>query len=216
VVIAAGGASPGIEGDHLAGGVRAELDAVDQVAVALVVDERTGAELADGQETGALQVVTVAVAASVQGDVGRQRQAREGVAGQEALAGQIAVGVEVRQHRFAVHALVLQQVELGLRLLALALGHPAVAVGERVVEAAPVLLRLVGQRGAEQIAPAVEGPVERLRSPANLLLDPIVVPPRGRFVETGRHIVEHPVRSRHCTPLSLPVACVGFDHGVQA
>src|SRR5690606_53495 len=60
VVVAAAGASAGGGGDDVAPGVRRQLNAFDLVAGALVVDERTRPELADGQEAGALEVVAVA------------------------------------------------------------------------------------------------------------------------------------------------------------
>ena len=73
------------------------LDAGHLVALALVVDERPRAELADRDEPGPLQV---AAAPPLAGHVGGQRQARERVAGQEALAGEVAVAVEVAELLF--------------------------------------------------------------------------------------------------------------------
>lgn len=47
----------------------------DLIASALVVDERPGAELTDGQKAGPLQVVAVtALRAPAAGDVGGERQ----------------------------------------------------------------------------------------------------------------------------------------------
>ena len=67
--------------------VAGQLDAGHLVAGALVVDERARAELADREEPRPLQVVAVAAAPPRRRrDVGGQRQPREGVAGQEALA----------------------------------------------------------------------------------------------------------------------------------
>ena len=73
-----------------------QADPVHLVAGAFVVDERVGAEFADRDEPGPLHVVALAVlGAPVGGDERRERQPGERVAGQEALGGEVAVGVEV-------------------------------------------------------------------------------------------------------------------------
>src|SRR5262245_57192022 len=75
-----------------------DLNSGDLVASALVVDQGSWAELADRQEARALEVVaTVGVSGALAHgrDVSREWQPREGVAGQEALGGEVAVGVEV-------------------------------------------------------------------------------------------------------------------------
>ena len=161
------------------GRVRRELDAVDLVPVALVVDQRARAELPDRQEPGPLHVVAVGAQPPVGRDVGGDRQPGERVAGQEPLGGEVAVGVEVGGEVAVVAVLVAQQAQLGLGLVAAAAGDVAVPLGQRVVEAAAVLLPLVDQRRAEQVAPPVEGPVERRRGGADDALDPARVPPGG-------------------------------------
>ena len=110
-------------GDVDAGAVVAgrEADPVDLVAGALVVDERAGAELADGQEPWALDVVALAVACpAFGGDERRERQPGERVAGQEPFGGEVAVGVEVAL--IDVVDLALEQVERGAGLADLAAG----------------------------------------------------------------------------------------------
>ena len=67
-------------------GAEVEIDLVDAVACALVVDERARAELGDRQEARARDELVAALALAPARDVGRERQAREVVAGQEALA----------------------------------------------------------------------------------------------------------------------------------
>src|SRR5205085_6908179 len=77
VVVAAAFAPLGGVGDRAATGlasVAGELDAHDLVARALVVDQRPGAELADRDEPGALQVVAVHLAAAPGRDVRSQGQ----------------------------------------------------------------------------------------------------------------------------------------------
>ena len=81
----------------------------DLVAGALVVDHRAGAELGDPDEPWPLDVVALAAAGQA-GDVGGQRQPGERVAGQEALGGEVPVGVEVGLE--VVGVLVAEQVQL--------------------------------------------------------------------------------------------------------
>ncbi len=147
-----------------------------------MVDERTGAELPDREEPGTLQVVAVGVAA-VAGprDVRGQREPREAVARQEPLGGQIAVRIEVAHHRLAVGRAVQQQVRLGLRLASAGAGPALLAGRQRVVDDPLVLLVLVHDGRPEQLPPPVEGRVELLRGPLDPVLDPLVVPPRGRL-----------------------------------
>ena len=98
-----------------------EADAVDLVAGALVVDERSGAELADGQEPRALEIVALAVACpAFSGDERCEREPGERVAGQEPFGGKVAVGVEVALVEVVDFAL--EQVERGPGLADLAPG----------------------------------------------------------------------------------------------
>ena len=142
-----------------------------------MVDQRARAELPDRQEPGPLNEVAVGAQPPVGRDVGGDRQPRERVAGQEPFGGEVAVGVEVGSEVAVVAILVAQQAQLGLCLVAAAAGDVAVPLGQRVVEAAAVLLPLVDQRGAEQGAPPVEGQVERDGRGADHALDPVRVPP---------------------------------------
>jgi len=68
------------------------LEAGHPVLGTLVVDEVLGAELGDGQEAGPRHVI----AFPFPRDEGGKGQAGEVIAGKESLAGQVAVGVEVR------------------------------------------------------------------------------------------------------------------------
>src|SRR5262249_26324882 len=86
-----------------------ELGTEDLIAGALVVDPRAGAELANADEPGPLDVVAVAAAGQAR-DVSREWQPRERVAGQEPLGGEIPVGVKVGLEVSGV--LIAQQAEL--------------------------------------------------------------------------------------------------------
>src|ERR1700729_797873 len=94
---------------------RREADPVDLVAGALVVDECSRAEFADGEEPGALEVVALAVACPALGrDKCCKRQPGERVAGQEPLGGEVAVRVEVALVKVIDFAL--EQVQRGASL----------------------------------------------------------------------------------------------------
>jgi hypothetical protein len=172
VDVAAGAAA--LSGGRDGAGVfpRGHEDPVDDVARALVVDDRAWAELGDGQEARAGDEL-VALAAT--GDEGRKRQAREVVAGQEALAREIAVAVEVRLDEILRLG---EELELYVGLVAQTAGallllrrlgrirDHLVLVLEllqcRLVEAAPALAGLVeGERDLLQdlVQPALAVPV---------------------------------------------------------
>src|SRR5690606_36931426 len=93
-------------------------------------------------------------------DVGIERQAREIVAGQEALGGEVAVAVEVGpagrpallQNRDLIPGIVVRTLDL-LPFPRREAGDPRAAVG---------FLQLCPGRAIE-LAPAVEGPIEVLR-----------------------------------------------------
>src|SRR5690606_29040408 len=72
-------------------GAHRNLDALDLVAGAFVVNDCAGAEFANRQEPWTLQVVAagpVADSCPHSRDVGRQRQPGEAVSGQKSLAGE--------------------------------------------------------------------------------------------------------------------------------
>jgi len=84
-----------------------------------VVDQRPWPELGDRQEPRTLDVVAAvrrATGRADAGDVGRQREAREAVSGQEAFGREIAVRVEVGVARLVI--LIAQQPQLVLGLSA--------------------------------------------------------------------------------------------------
>ena len=93
-----------------------QADAVDLVTRPLVVDERAGAELADRHEPGPLDEISFPAAAGApfRRNERRQRQSREGIAGQEAFRSEIAVGVEITL-KYVVD-LALEKVESSTRL----------------------------------------------------------------------------------------------------
>src|SRR5947209_5463486 len=68
---------------------------VDDVSRPLVVDEGAGAELCNGEETRPREKLIASAHESPSRNVGRQRQARETVAWEESLAGEVAIAVEV-------------------------------------------------------------------------------------------------------------------------
>ena len=78
-------------------GVDGEDHLVDEISSALVIDHAARAELGDGQEARALYEVfgLASRPSATTGDERGQRQPREAVAGQESLAGEIAIAVEV-------------------------------------------------------------------------------------------------------------------------
>ena len=96
VEVAAGRAELGLLGGELVVLLDREDDPVDLVARALVVDDRAGPELGDRQEPGPRHELVPRLPRPPGRDVGRQRQPGEVVAGQEPLAGEVAVAVEVR------------------------------------------------------------------------------------------------------------------------
>src|SRR5262249_15636336 len=78
-------------------GVRAkiEIDLVDAIAPSLVVDQGPRAKLRDGQEAWTRDKFVAASPLAPARDVGRERQTREVVAREEALCGEVAVGIKV-------------------------------------------------------------------------------------------------------------------------
>ena len=76
-------------------GPEVEVDLVDAVARPLVVDQGARTELGDRQETRAGHELVAPLALAPARHKRRDRQARKVVAGQEALRGEVAIGVEV-------------------------------------------------------------------------------------------------------------------------
>ena len=150
---------------------------VHLVASALVVDQSAGSELADGQEAGALQVLPAFYAPAHRRDERGQGEAGEGVARQEALRGQVPVGVEVGEGILRV--LVAQQTQLRFRLASA--GDSSVAGGQRGrrVIHPEVLLPLFMERRAIQGAPTDTRLVEAGGCLADRALHPVLLEPVG-------------------------------------
>ncbi len=168
-----------------------ELDLVDLVALPFVVDQRAGAELADRDEARAVDELAVAGHAPTPGDIGAQRQTRERVARQEALGGEVAVGVEVAL--LVVGLVVAQQAELIECLPPACFGHLAGVRAAGVVEADPVLLVDLGRGDPVQLAPPVQRPVELPRGGVDHPAEPVLVPPRRVGGQFTLALGEHPV-----------------------
>src|SRR5690554_4523503 len=131
---------------------------LDAVLLALVIDQAERAEFRDSQEARPREHTAVALPAPLAGagDEGGQRQAREVVAGEEALAGEVAVGLEVR----LTPAVVLEQAQLDGAFVEAALGDLAL-----LPAAARVHHQLGGfvdlaEGGGVKLAPATEAVVE--------------------------------------------------------
>ncbi len=158
-------------------GAEVEIDLVDPVARALVVDQRARAELGDGQEARARDELVAALALAPARHVGRERQAREVVAGQEALRREVAVGVEIA----LVDALGLgEQADLALRLGAQAPGVVALGLRPRVIADDLVVQLPLADGRAVEAAPALAGGIEGALDLVEHLLRPVLVEPRGR------------------------------------
>ena len=132
----------------------------DPVGAPLVVDEAARTELGKREEARALEVRLPSTAVPARRDVREERQSREVVPGQEALRGEVAVGIEVARSRVRP---ALEQVELVHRLRVPGLRRPLVPVGRGVVVHGPPrgVPLLLG--GGKQVSPAIERLVEPLR-----------------------------------------------------
>ena len=162
-------------------GPEVEIDLVDAVARALVVDQGARAELGDGQETRARHELVASLALAAAGHIRRERQAREVVAGQEALRGEVAVGVEVA----FVDAFGLgEQADLAFRLRAQPARVVALGLRPRMVANDLVVQLALADRGAIEAAPALAGGIESALDLVEDLSGPVVVEPgrRGEFV----------------------------------
>ena len=153
-----------------------QVDLVDDVARAFVVDDGARAELGDGQEARPGQEFVGVALDAPAGDIGRERQAREAVAGQEAFAGEVAVGVEVGLDDVLGFG---QQLDLALGLLAQALGLVVVVFGARVIVDDLLLRLLLALGGAVQAAPALAGLLELDRDLLEHRFQPGLVVPIG-------------------------------------
>jgi len=167
---------------------------VDLVPRALVVDQRARAELVDREEPRPLDVVAVALPAArpAPRHVRRQRQAWERVPREEALGGEVAVGVEVGLADLRV--LVAQQHQLALRVRPPPLGRVPVSRRGPRVQHNPLLLLGLLQRRAVERPPAPERRVQSQGCRLHLFGDPFARPPRHsvatglpRLTQLGEH-----------------------------
>ena len=137
-----------------------EQGAHDPVGASLVVDEAARAELGKRQEARTLEVGLPPTAVPACRDVREERQPGEVVPGQEALRGEVAVGVEVARERVRPP---LEQVELVHRLRMPGLRGPLVPVGRGVVVHGPPRRVPLLLGGGKEVPPAMERLVEALR-----------------------------------------------------
>ena len=150
-----------------------------------MVDEAARTELGQREEARTLEVGLPPPTVPTRRDVGEQRQPREVVAGQEALGGEIAVGVEVAGERGRP---ALEQVDLVHRLRVAGLRRPLVPVGRGVVVHGPArgVPLLLG--GGEQVSPAIERCVETPRRRGRDAVR-VQVPARVPGRQLGRELV---------------------------
>ena len=171
-----------------------EVDLVDPVASAFVVNQRPGSELRDGKKARPGNELVAPPDFVSTRHVGGDRQPGEVVAGEEAFGREIAVGVKIplvdsfgfREQAYLALGLRPQP----LRMLALGL-RPGVVPDDRVVE-----LPLAGGRSI-QAAPTVARGVETALDLAEHLVYPVVVEPR-RVLELGADPRNHRIGFDPC------------------
>ena len=132
----------------------------DPIGAPLVVDEAARTELGKRKETRALEVCLASTTLPTRRDVREERQSREVVPGQEALRGEVAVGIEVARSRVRP---ALEQLELVHRLRVPGLRCPLVPVGRGVVVHGPPRGVALLLDGGKQVSPAIERLVETPR-----------------------------------------------------
>ena len=104
---------------------------VDRVTRTLVVDDAARAEFGNGQEARSAEILVALVFAQpAAGNVGRERQPGEVVSRQKALAGEVAVAIEIGLYQVVAGG---EQLHLGLSLGAQALGLLLVSLAARGV-----------------------------------------------------------------------------------
>src|SRR5208337_386086 len=166
-------------------------DLVDDVGGALVIDDAARAELGDRQEARAREEFVAALDAFPRGDERGERQAGEVVARQKALAGKVAVGVEIRLHDVAR---VGQQGNLGFRFPAQPFGLFPLGLSGDVGNHLVLIIPLSLGR-PEQAAPTLASGFEILHRLVQDLLQPARLVPRSTLelpaqrVENGLGLV---------------------------
>ena len=179
-----------------------EIDLVHPIPRALVVDERAGSELRDGEKAGARDVLVAARPPAPAGHVRGDREPGEVVAGKEAFRREVPVRVEVP---FVDPFGLGEEPDLALGLGAeppgvVALGlRPGMVADDLVVERALANGRAI--EGSPPIAGGIEAPLH-LREH---LVHPAVVEP-GRVVQLGSDFREHRFRPRSCRAARYRIA----------
>src|ERR1022692_353804 len=183
----------------------------DLVAGTLVIDDRAGAELADADEPGPLDVVPFA-AASQAGDVSGERQAGERIAGKESLRSEVTVGVEVGLE--VVGVLVAEQGQLDAGVAGTPGGAVAFPVRDRDVYGAGRLGVEFLKRELVEVAPPPARVIEHLRRLADRIVDPAFPPPgcRGEArCHSGEHGLDPGDGPLRCCRVGEPLAYLGQE-----
>ena len=139
-----------------------------------MVDQRSRTELRDRQEASARQELVPVVSQSPAGNEGRQRKAREAVAGQEALAGEVPVAVEVvldRAPGLREQAQLILGFPVEARSLLLVIRRTGVVLLDSVLR-----VELVPS-GAIEASPSLAGIFKTAHDAVERDVDPIVRPP---------------------------------------
>jgi hypothetical protein len=190
----------------------AEDDLVDLEARSFVVDDRAGSELGDGEEARAREELVVgAAAAASAGQVGREREAREVVAGEETFAGEVAVGVEVGVELSLGRG---EQIELGVGLCEQAAGLFALLLGAGAIAVDGVLAASLLVGGAVEGLPAAAGAVEAARDAFDDGGEPCVAGGGVAGVEAGDRVAEGGAGALEGARLSARVGEGGLDAGL--
>ena len=144
------------------------------IANALMVDQRSWAELRDCQKTSARQELVPVVSQSSAGNEGRERKARKAVSGKEPFAGKIPVAVEVVLDRAPCLG---EQVQLILGFPVQA-GRLLFILGRTRVVLLDSMLRVVlVPSGAIETSPSLTGSIELPHDAVERDVDPVVGPP---------------------------------------
>ena len=149
--------------------------AVNLISGSLMVDESSGPELGDGEESRPGDELLVVLRRTTSGDESRERKPREVIARQETFACEIAIAVEVGlDGTLAVR----QQPELGFSLLTKSAGHVVLHNARRIADD-PVGVVKLGASGPIEILPARQRALEGYGDSADHFVQPAFGIPRG-------------------------------------
>ena len=179
VQVAAAGAQFGAAGEDVV--ADGQNDLVDRVFGAFVVDDRPGAELGDRQEPGPREEFVAPFLSPATRNVGRERQPRETVAGQETFAGKVAIAVEVGLDQVLGLG---EQFELRFCFLAETLGLGPVVGGSRGIDDDAVLPVALVHGSAVEVSPTLASVFKRAAETPEDLVEPAFAVPIG-CVEIG-------------------------------